>query len=102
MEHRSGGDALALVDDLMEPFRPSVDRVVHKLYLEGITTVPEARRDLVGALTEQFRTEKGLSCHSQVLVRLVQSLANSFNAGKAELIFPRTPLPVEDCHDGKA
>ena len=102
MEHRSGGDALALADDLMEPFRPSVDRVLHKLYLEGITTVPEALRELVGVLAEQFRTEKVLSCLSQVLVRLAQSLANNFNAVKAELIFPRTPLPVEDSYDSKA
>ena len=84
----------------MEPFRPSVDRLVHKLYLEGITTVPEARRELVRVLAEQFRTEKGLSSLSQVLVRLAQSLSNSFDTGKAELVFPRSLLPVEDAHDG--
>ena len=102
VEHRSGGDALALADDLMEPFRPSVDRVVHKLYLDGITTVPEARRDIVGVLAEQFKTEKGLSSLNQVLLRLAQSLSYSFNAGKAELMFPRSLLPVEDSHDRKA
>ena len=94
VHHRSGGDALALADDLMEPFRPTIDLIVRRLCAEGITEVADGRAALVASLTADFPTQQGASPLSQVLVRLAQSLAQSCESGKLRLIFPDQPIPL--------
>jgi CRISPR-associated protein Cas1 len=94
VHHRSGGDALALADDLMEPFRPTIDLIVRRLCAEGITEVAEARDALVASLAADFPTSQGASPLSQVLVRLAQSLAQSCETGKLRLVFPDRPIPI--------
>ena len=101
VHHKSGGDALALADDLMEPFRPVIDLTVRRLCADGITEVAEARGALVACLVADFPTPQGASPLSQVLVRLAQSLAQSCESGKLRLNFPDRPLPLvsEDSGD---
>ena len=94
VHHKSGGDAFSLADDLMEPFRPSIDRTVYHLWKDGITTVPEARHALVDTLSASFKTRKGESPLANVLVRLSQSVVRSFQSGKSEPVFPDTLLPL--------
>lgn len=94
VHHRSGGDALALADDMMEPFRPTIDLTVRRLVRSGIIEVSEARADLVACLAADFPTSQGASPLSQVLVRLAQSLAQSFEVGKLRLAFPDRPIPL--------
>lgn len=94
VHHRSGGDALALADDLMEPFRPTVDMIVRRLCAKGITDVAEARGALVACLAADFPTSQGASPLSQVLLRLAQSLAQSCETGKLRLAFPDRPIPI--------
>lgn len=93
VHHRSGGDALALADDLMEPFRPTIDLAVHALLESGIDRVEDGRAALVETLSAPFPTDQGSSPLSQVLLRLAQSLAGSFASGKTALVFPRQPIP---------
>lgn len=93
VNHKSGGDPLALADDLMEPFRPTIDLRVHSLLDAGVATVPDARAALVETLNAAFETDQGVSPLSQVLVRLAQSVARSFENGKPDLTFPHTLLP---------
>lgn len=90
--HRSGGDALALADDLMEPFRPSVDMLVRQLLAQGIDEVEAGRELLVSCLTLEFESEDGMSPLTQVLLRLARSLAKSYMDGIARLDFPHQPL----------
>ena len=97
VHHRSDGDALALADDLMEPFRPTIDLIVSRLVRGGIETVPEARSELVGCLTADFPTANGTSPLTQVLLRLAQSLARSFLDREIRLVFPDRPIPMEAC-----
>ena len=99
VHHKSGGDPLSLADDLMEPFRPTVDLCVCKLLMKGIDTVEESRMQLVGCLSLIFDTKYGSSPLSQVLVRLAQSTAKSFESGKVNLHFPSQLLPLEDAPD---
>lgn len=95
LHHRSGGDALALADDLMEPFRPTVDLVVRRLIASGVTDVKDAREELVACLSADFPTRKGASPLAHVLLRLAQSLSRSFIERKLRLDFPSRPLPDE-------
>jgi CRISP-associated protein Cas1 len=94
VHHRSGGDALALADDLMEPFRPTIDLIVRQLCWQGITEVAEARGSLVASLAADFPTSQGASPLSQVLVRLAQSFAQSCENGKLHIVFPDRPIPM--------
>ena len=93
VHHRSGGDPLALADDLMEPFRPTIDLCIYERLLEGATTVEESRNQIVDCLSALFETKTGNSPLSQVLVRLAQSTAKSFGNGKVNLTFPSQLLP---------
>lgn len=95
LHHKSGGDALALADDLMEPFRPTVDLIVHRLIAAGRTGVEDSREDLVACLNADFPTWNGATPLSQVLVRLAQSLASSFLARKLRMDFPSRPIPED-------
>lgn len=102
LHHRSGGDALALADDLMEPFRPTVDLVVKRLVARGVEHVEDARADLVACLAADFPTRNGATPLAHVLLRLAQSLARSFLDRKLRLDFPSRPLPDEDGEEGDA
>lgn len=95
VHHRSGGDALALADDLMEPFRPTIDLAVHALIRDGIDRVEDGRAALVDTLSAPFPTDQGSSPLAQVLLRLAQSLASSFADSKVRLAFPRQPIPED-------
>ncbi|MBC6442793.1 MAG: type II CRISPR-associated endonuclease Cas1 [Rhodobacteraceae bacterium] len=99
VHHNSGGDALALADDLMEPFRPTVDLAVYRLLEQGVAGVEDSRADLIACLSADFPTRHGATPLSQVLVRLAQSLARSFLDRKLKLDFPLGPLPDDEDED---
>ncbi|MFD2173439.1 type II CRISPR-associated endonuclease Cas1 [Rhodobacter lacus] len=99
LHHRSGGDALALADDLMEPFRPTIDLVVHDLMAAGVEKVEDGREALVGCMSADFPTRNGATPLSHVLTRLSQSLAQSFLDRKLSLAFPSHPIPLEASDD---
>lgn len=96
VHHKSGGDPLSLADDLMEPFRPTIDLCVYELLMEGVTMVDEARAQIVECLSAVFNTKNGNSPLSQILVRLAQSTAQSFEIGKVNLNFPSQLLPSRE------
>ncbi len=93
IHHHNRYDAMCLVDDLMEPFRPVVDRAVVRLVAAGCEEVTrEARRTLVGTLAADMRTERGTTPLETCLERAAQSLAQSFEDKRASLIFPERML----------
>ena len=101
LHHRSKGDALRLVDDLMEPFRPTVDLVVKALLTEGAQTldVPVKRR-LALVLHADFPTDDGVTPLSTVLSRLAGSLAQVFLGERRSLALPNAPIPASAAPPG--
>ncbi len=96
VHHHSQANAFCLVDDLIEPFRPLVDLTVKKLYRDGVVEIePDSKRRLAGILNLDLTSHLGVSPLSQCLLRLAQSLVRSFETGKAELVLPLSPLPIE-------
>jgi CRISPR-associated protein Cas1 len=93
--HANRGNALVLVDDLMEPFRPIADREVHRLWREGEEELSrDAKAALARLMVVDLRTEQGLSPMMLCCERLAQSLARAF-AGETQrlsLPLPRRPL----------
>lgn len=93
--HSNRGNALVLVDDLMEPFRPVVDREVYRLKEKEIIEVTsEAKAALAKVMVIDLATDEGLSPLMTCLERLAVSLAKAF-AGEADgLSFPQPGLPL--------
>ena len=95
IHHHNRYDAMCLVDDLMEPFRPAVDYTVARLVKSGCPEVtPEAKRALVGTLAADMRTERGTTPLETCLERAAQSLAQSFEDKRPALAFPEQLLSV--------
>lgn len=86
------GDAFALADDLIQPYRPLMDQLVLNLARQhGTAPTAEARQALAALTTLELSTPVGslplaLQCH-----RLVRSLAEAFETGKAALELPVPP-----------
>ena len=96
IHHYHPGDAMCLVDDLMEPFRPLVDLTVARLVRTGSREVTsETKKALAATMFADMRTQTGTTMLATCLERLAVSLAQSFESGKAELDLPLAPLPLE-------
>ena len=94
LHHKSGGDGLRLADDLMEPFRPTIDLAVHDLLRHGKTDVTmDVKRALAAPLQADFQTANGRTPLSHVLVRAAQSLASAFLNQATAISLPKRLAP---------
>lgn len=89
LHHANQGNAMRLVDDLMEPFRPIVDACVHLLLGKGQYALDKkVRRELAILGTRSLRTVIGVSPVSVAIQRFVTSLAQAYESPKALLDLP--------------
>jgi CRISPR-associated protein Cas1 len=94
--HSNRSNPMVLVDDLMEPFRPVVDREVRRLVGRGVVEVDaEAKAALARIMIVDLPTPIGLSPLMICAERLAHSLVRAF-AGEADrLDLPNAALPLE-------
>ncbi|MGO3934492.1 type II CRISPR-associated endonuclease Cas1 [Rhodopseudomonas pseudopalustris] len=93
--HSNRGNALVLVDDLMEPFRPTVDREVHRLKASGATDLTgETKAALARVMVIDLPVTDGLSPVMTCLERLAASLAKAYAGEANRLILPKPGLPL--------
>ncbi len=94
--HSNRSNPMVLIDDLMEPFRPSVDREVCRLVREG---AHEVDRDTKAALARimvlDLPTNLGLSPLTVCAERLAQSLAKAYAGEEDKLDLPLPAKPLE-------
>lgn len=96
LSHRQRGNAFALADDLMEPFRPFADLLVHDLVKQGDTEItPDTKRQLARFLAIDLSTSAGVSPVGVCLERLALSLTRCFAGEAKRLDLPRPALPLE-------
>ena len=89
LHHHNRFNAFCLADDLMEPFRPAVDRAVLALWRDGCAEVTaETKPVLVAVMAETVRTDRGAAPLSRCIERAAQSLAQSVLEGEDLLRFP--------------
>jgi len=93
IHHRNRKNAFALVDDLMEPFRPLVDKTVREivdgeLFAEDDLT-PEIKRLLAKVLDVDVVLDKGRSTVMNALNRLAQTFVASLQENSNSLEFPQ-------------
>lgn len=96
IQHSNRGNAFALADDLVEPFRPLVDALVVAMVAEGIEALdPACKRRMARLIAFDLRIAGEASPVSVAAQRLAQTLARSFETGHPELALFAPPLPME-------
>ncbi len=94
--HASRGNALALADDLIEPFRPLVDALAVAMVASGVETLdPGVKRRFARLVAFDLRLGAELSPVSMAATRLAQSLARVFESGRPTLQIFDPPTPAE-------
>jgi CRISPR-associated protein Cas1 len=95
LHHSNEGNAMRLVDDLMEPFRPMIDLKVWQLSKQGETMVtPESKRALVRSLYDDMQTSAGATPVMVCAQKLAVSVAQVFMGERDKLDLPLPGLPL--------
>lgn len=98
--HTNRTNAFALADDLMEPFRPMVDLLVHALLIDHIGEISsEAKRRLAAVGAKDLAMPDGTTSPLSIAMqRLAHSIATSFETHRPLVELPVRPVrqaPVE-------
>jgi CRISPR-associated protein Cas1 len=94
--HSNRSNPMVLIDDLMEPFRPSVDREVCGLIKNGTSEIDrDAKAALARVMVLDLPTELGLSPLMVCAERLAQSLARAYAGETDKLDLPLAARPLE-------
>lgn len=94
--HANRGNAFALADDLIEPFRPLVDALVVSMLGQGVEALdPSLKRRFARLIAFDVRIGDESSPVSVAAQRLAQSLARSFETNASELALFVPPTPSE-------
>jgi CRISPR-associated protein Cas1 len=97
LHHKSRGDGLRLADDLMEPFRPSVDLLVRDLIEAGAEEInPDTKKELVRVLALDFQGQEGVGPMTNIISRLAVQLAQAFCGERKGFNFPKPMIPLAD------
>jgi CRISPR-associated protein Cas1 len=89
LHHSNDRNAMRLVDDLMEPFRPMVDLLAWELNRQAATSLtPDVKRSLVKVLEIDMETPAGRTPISVCMDHLATSLAQVFIGGRKHLALP--------------
>ena len=100
--HTNRGNAFALADDLMEPFRPLVDCSVRSIVAtRGPEVTTAAKQILAGLIATDLPLGNGITPVSVALMKLATSLGQSFEVGKLTLALPEPPDPLTLASLGK-
>lgn len=95
IHHCNEGNAMRLVDDLMEPFRPLVDLLVWQLQRRGEAEVtPDTKRALVRSLYDDMQTDSGATPAMVCMQRLAVSVAQVYLGEREKLDLPLPGLPL--------
>lgn len=95
LKHSNRSNPMVLIDDLMEPFRPSVDREVWRLVKAGAHELDrDAKTALARIMVLDLPTSLGLSPLMVCGERLAQSLVKAYagEGDKLDLPLPAHPL----------
>lgn len=95
LHHSNDSNAMRLVDDLMEPFRPLIDLRVWQLCRQGeVAVTPDSKRALVLTLYDDMQTLAGATPVTVCIQRLATSLAQVFEGLRDQLDLPLPGLPL--------
>lgn len=100
LHHSHDNNAMRLVDDLMEPFRPVIDFTVWHLQSSGPCVVnPDTKRTLVQSLYQDLATDAGRTPVLVAVQKLAVSLAQVMVGERKTLDLPLPGVPVRHVPD---
>lgn len=95
LHHSNDGNAMRLVDDLMEPFRPIIDLKVWQLQRAGESHItPDTKRALVRTLYDDMQSSAGATPVIGCMQKLAVSLAQVYLGERDKLELPLPGLPL--------
>jgi CRISPR-associated protein Cas1 len=95
LHHSHDNNAMRLVDDVMEPFRPMIDLKVWQLKRNGEELVlPETKRALVRTMYDDMQTANGATPVMVCVQKLATSLAQVYLGEREKLDLPLPGLPL--------
>ena len=95
LHHSNDSNAMRLVDDLMEPFRPMMDLKVWLLQSNGESTITaDTKRALIRTLYDDMQTDVGVTPVIECVQRLATSLAQVYLGEREKLDLPLPGLPL--------
>ena len=95
LHHSNDTNAMRLVDDVMEPFRPVIDLKVWQLQRNHEFEVsPETKRALVRTLYDDMQTSAGATPVMVCIQKLCTSLAQVYLGERDKLDLPLPGLPL--------
>ncbi len=97
LHHSHDNNAMRLVDDLMEPFRPVIDLKVWQLWRNQEREVtPESKRALVRTLYDDMQSDVGATPVTVCIQKLATSIAQIYlgQRDKPDLPLPGLPLAL--------
>ncbi len=93
IHHKNKLNAFCLVDDLIEPYRPVVDKEVYEIFKDDLNAEkelkPEYKRILSGLLEKEITTKEGKSPLRICMQNTVWSLVKSYENKEDCLIYER-------------
>lgn len=92
IHHRNKYNAYCLADDIMEPYRPYVDRIVLQIIDEGLNFLElgkEIKYRLLGIATVDLQFERGTSPLMVGLQQTTASLAKCYEGTVRKIIYPQ-------------
>lgn len=97
LHHANQYNAMRLVDDLMEPFRPWMDDLVKALSMFGVHTLSrDSKKALVMLLHARVRGKEASTSVLQAIEDIATSLAMVYEQKRTSLHLP--PLSLPDTH----
>ena len=94
IHHSNQGNSFVLADDLMEPFRPLVDKAVYDIWKNhGLELTKDKKSVLANLLRDDLKTEQGHTIVMTALYTAAQSLSKSFLNRFPELVLPINYFP---------
>lgn len=95
LHHSNDANAMRLVDDLMEPFRPIIDLKVWQLQRAGESHItPDTKRALVRTLYDDMQSSVGATPVMACIQKLAVSLAQVYLGERDKLELPLPSLPL--------
>lgn len=96
IQHANRGNAFALADDLVEPFRPLVDALAVVMAEKGVEVLdPALKRRFARLIAFDLRIGGEMSPVSVAAQRLAQSVARAFETGRPEPALFDPPTQME-------
>ena len=100
LHHSHDNNAMRLVDDLMEPFRPVIDLTVWKMQFLGPCHVDaDTKRTLVQCLYQDLATDAGRPPVLVAVQKLATSLAQVLLGERKTLDLPVPGVPLPKASD---